>query len=320
MYMALDLLVWHGPVWGALHRQQGESRVDRVARVYGESVTHDELTRFEQEQNWLRGRSETPRIERATMLMELVRRTLLNIRTRYNDKNLPDYTKEARAELARLESRAISEHEFETWLASQGYTRQSFEQRLAATMKSAALLERAVDPHCAVSNEDADRHYELLRDALRIPAHRKVRQIFLATLDKDPRRVEEQARSLLQQVKNGVDFARLARNMSEDDATAARGGDLGDVYDTPERILPELPLFGEDALPADEAALVQSKWGWHIVILGKVEPARVPSAQECRPVLKSAIRSAQRELAVRAFFDAALREAFSKEHLMIYGE
>ena len=318
--MAVDLLVWHGPVWGALHRQQGEPHVDRAARVYGESVTHDELVRFEQEQNWLRGRSETPRMERAAMLMELVRRTLLRIRTRYNDKNLPDCTEEARAELAKLESRAISGQEFEMWLTSQGYTRQSFEQRLVAMTKSAALLERAVDPHCAVSDEDADKHYELLHDVLRIPAHRKVRQIFLSTLDKDPRVVEEQARSLLQQGKDGADFAQLARNMSEDDATAARGGDLGDVYDTSERILPELPLFGEGALPTDEATLVQSRWGWHILILGKVEPARTPSARECRPMLKSAIRSAQRELAVRAFFDAALREAFSKEHLIIYGE
>ncbi len=319
-YLAVDLLMWHGPVWGILHNPEiGESK-DVAARVYGEVLTRGTLARFEQEQNWLRGRGETPRNERATMLMEVVRRTLLRIRTRYNDKNLLDFTEEAREELSRLESRAVSAQEFDQWLASQGYTRQAFEQRLAMAMKSAALLERAVEPFCAVSDEDADKHYELLREQLTIPAHRRVKQIFLATLGREPQAVESRARDLLQQVQNGGDFAQLARNNSEDDATAASGGDLGEVYDTPERTLPELPLFGPGALPVDEPALVQSKWGWHILVSGPITPARVPSAQECRETLKSAIRSAQRELAVRAFFDAAVREAFSKEHLMIYGE
>lgn len=319
-YLAVDLLVWRGPVWGMLHERGDEVNGDAVARVYGEVLTREELARFEQEQNWQRGRTETPRNERAAMLMEMVRRTLLRIRTRYNDKNLPDLAEEARAELSRLESRAVSAQEFDQWLASQGYTRPGFERQLATAMKSAALLERAVEPFCEVSDADADKHYELLRDQLAIPAHRRVKQIFLASLEKEPQAVENRARDLLQQVQSGGDFALLARNNSEDDATAASGGDLGEIYDTPERILSELPLFGSGALAADEPALVKSRWGWHILLPGPITPARVPSAQECRETLKSAIRSAQRELAVRAFFDAAVREAFSKEHLTIYGE
>ena len=320
-YLAVDLLVWHGLVWGALHSQRANVvPEDTVAKVYGELVSCDALERLEQEQNWLRGRTETPEEEHAAMLMELVRRTLLGIRTRYNDKNLPDYTEEARAELSRLESRAVSAQEFDTWLASQGYTRQSFEQRLTMAMKSAALLERAAEQHCAVSDADADRHYELLSEQLSIPAHRQVKQIFLATLEKNPQAVETKARDLLTQVQNGGDFAQLARSNSEDDATAANGGDLGEIYDTPERMLPELPLFGEQALPAGKPTLVQSRWGWHILLPGEITPARVPGAGECRESLKTAIRSAQRELAVHAYYEAAIREAFGNEHLQIYGK
>ena len=319
-YLAVDLLVWHGPVWGALHSRRANAlSQDAVAKVYGELVSCEALERLEQEQNWLRGRTETPKEEQAAMLMELVRRTLLGIRTRYNDKNLPDYTEEARTELSRLESRAVSAQEFDSWLASQGYTRQSFEQRLAMAMKSAALLERAAEQHCAVSDADVDKHYELLRGQLSIPAHRQVKQIFLATLEKNPQAVETHARNLLTQAQKGEDFARLARNNSEDDATAANGGDLGEVYDTPDRTLPELPLFGEQALPAGKLALVQSRWGWHILLPGEITPARVPGAGECRESLKTAIRSAQRELAVQAYYEAAIREAFSNEHLQIYG-
>lgn len=320
VYLAVDLLVWHGPVWKSLHKSASGQSADVEARVYGESVTRGALARFEQEQNWLRGREATPEEERAAVLMELVRRVLLRIRTRYNDKNLPDFAEEARSELSRLESRALNAQEFDLWLASQGFTRESFAQQLVLIMKSAALLERAAEPHCTVSDEDADRHYELLRNQLSIPAHRPVRHIFLATLEKKPQAVEAQASRLLERLQQGEDFAKLARNCSEDDATAARGGDLGEVYDMPERTLPELPLFGEGALPAGELSLVQSRWGWHVLMPGEITPARVPSAQECRESLKTAIRSAQRELAVRAFFDAIIREAFNKKHLTIYGE
>ncbi len=319
-YLAVDLWIWHGPVWGVLHRG-GEVR-DRnvVARVYGEPVTRQAYSRYIAEQSWLRGGEDMGKDRRVSVLMDLVRGMIVRIRARYNDRNLPDFTGKAREEMQRLEKRAISPEEFDGWLKSQGYTRQTFQAKIARIMKGAALLERAVNPLCEVSDADADKHYELLRGQLTIPAHRRVRQIFLSTLDKKPANVQARAQELLNQLQAGADFERLARNNSEDDATAARGGDLGEVYDTPELLLPELPLFGEGAIPADTLSLARSRWGWHILLAGQIEPAREPSAEESRETLRTAIRSAQRELAVREYLEAAVKEAFRNNHLQIYGE
>lgn len=319
-YLAVDLLVWHGPVWGVLHKPGRERDKDIVAQVYGEPITRPAYLRYVQEQRWLRGNEEMGKERRVSLLMDMVRGTILRIRARYNDKNLPDYTEEARAELARLEKRAVSTQEFEAWLATQGYTRQSFEKKVARIMKEAAMLERATETHCRVSDADADKHYELIRSQLTIPAHRRVRHIFLATLDKKESEVHAKIEEILARVRGGEDFAQLALENSEDDATVVRGGDLGEVYDTPQRLLPELPLFGEAAIPADTPVAARSKWGWHILLAGQLEPAREPSAEECRETLRTAIRSAQRELAVREYLEASVREAFRNKHLQIHGE
>lgn len=324
-YLAVDLFVWHGPVWNALHAGEqeasgvAEDAVTAPARVYGESISAEQLARYTAEQNWLRDRGTdiTPG-QRAGYLMDMVREAILRIRTRYNDKNLPDFSAAAAEEVERLASRARDRDDFERWLSSQGYTREQYTRKLALFMKMRAQLERALAPHCLVRDEDVAKHYELIKDDLRIPEHREVRHIFFATLDKNPDKVHARAASALRRLRAGEDFAALARRLSEDDASAEAGGELGVLYNDEHLALPELPLFGEHAAPADEPTLARSRWGWHILVAGPTQPSRIPSLDETRESLRSAIRSAQYELAVRAWFEEAIREAFSKKHLEIH--
>lgn len=318
-YLAGDLFLWRGVAWRGLHRERDDGPPP-AARVYGESITHEQLERYVAEQNWLRGRTECSQAERVSLLMDMVRSAILRMRARYNDKNLPDVAEAAQQEVARLATRARSDEEFDAWLASQKLTREEFTRRVEAAMKAAAQLERAVRPLCEVSDEDVARHYELLKDELVAPAHRPLKHIFFATLGDDPEQVHQRALAVMQQLADGADFAELARKRSEDDHSAPRGGDLGEVYDDAYFALPELGLFGEVALPAGQPALVQSRWGWHVLLPGEITPARALTLDEVRESLRSAIQSAQYELATRAWFDSAVREAFSKKHLEIHAD
>lgn len=321
-YMAFDLFLWHGPLWSALHNDKAgaeESTALPIAQVYGEKISAEQFERHVAEQNWLRGREQSTDSQRTALLMELVRSTLLRMRARYNDKNLPDFADEAVEEIQRLATRAKSPEEFDQWLASQGYaTRQLFTQKLQAILKATAMLDRAVSPFCEVADEDVAKHYELLKDELVAPAHRPLRHIFLATLDQDAESVRAEAQRLFDQLEQGAaDFAALARTHSEDDRTAPLGGDLGEVQDDENFPLPELPLFGEQALPAGKLALAQSRWGWHILLPGEITPARQLTLDEARESLRTAIQSAQYELAVQNYLDQAVREAFHKKHIRI---
>lgn len=319
-YLAGDLFVWRGVAWRSLHRDDEE--VERAAAVvYGERISREQWERYVAEQNWLRGRSECSKAERTSMLLDMVRSAILRIRARYNDKNLPDFSEAAEQEVQRLATRAKSAEEFESDLASLGLTREGFTRRLAAAMKETAQLERAVRPLCEVTDEDVARHYELLKDELMSPAHRPLKHIYFCTMGEDVEEIRQRAQRVLEQLESGeAEFAELARRRSEDVRSAAQGGELGEVYDDASFPLPELGIFGEEALPTGQPVLRQSRWGWHILLAGEIEPARRLRPEEVRESLRTAIQSAQYELTTRAWFDAAIREAFQKKHLQIHAD
>lgn len=315
-YLAADLLGFHGPVWHALHKGDEVPRAEGlVAEVYGEALTEAQLLRHQAEQNWLSGRPLSDDSRRASMLVEMMKESLLRLRTRYNDKNLPDCSQRAKEEVARLASRARSDIDFLTGLASQGYTRETFTQKVQARLMQTAQLERAIAPFCQVSDEDVERHYRELSSQLILPASRPLRHIFLPTLDRDEQEVRQEASRLLERALAGEDFAGLARQHSQDERSAPQGGDLGIIYDTPHRPLPELPLFGEGSIPSHQPVLAQSRWGWHILLAGELSPERPLPLEECRESLRTALISAQREFAVRSYFREGLREGFQQHRI-----
>lgn len=319
LYLATDLFLWHGPVWNAAYGAKKAQRpANAVATVCGEAITAEQLARYTAEQDKLAGRTTPEPSRRASRLLELVRSVDLCIRTRYNDLNLPSFRKEAEEEAARLASRAESEEAFEAQLASQGYTRDSFTDKLEVRLKEQAQLERAIEPFTNVSDEEVAAHYEQLKGELTIPAARPVRHIFLATLHRNNEEVKGRAHALLKRLHGGEDFAAIAEEASEDARTAEQGGDLGLLYDDAARPLPELPIFGEQAIPSGVPTLAQSRWGWHILLVGDIIPARTATPEECRESIRTAIISAQRELAIRNYFKSSLREGRQHKRIKIY--
>ncbi|WP_278378681.1 SurA N-terminal domain-containing protein [Stutzerimonas kunmingensis] len=94
-------------------------------------------------------------------------------------------------------------------------------------------------------------------------------------------------------VKNGDDFAAVAKEASQDPGSASEGGDLGfagpGVYD---------PVF-EDALYAlnegEVSAPVKSEFGWHIIKLLGVQSPEVPAFESLKPQLVRELKAQQVE-------------------------
>jgi len=94
-------------------------------------------------------------------------------------------------------------------------------------------------------------------------------------------------------VKNGDDFAAVAKEASQDPGSASEGGDLGfagpGVYD---------PAF-EDALYAlnegEVSAPVKSEFGWHIIKLLGVQSPEVPAFESMKPELIRELKTQQVE-------------------------
>lgn len=311
-YMILDLWVLRGPMYGFLHKDKQAAEAAVV--VYGERISHAQLLRHKAEQETLAGRQKSA----ISMAMDMVRSSLLRMRTRYNDNQLPHNREAAEKEVAALATRAGSPAGFEQQLASQGYTRRQFTDKLEARRMQLALLDRNMEPHTQVDNAAIMAHYKQIKDELTIPASRPVKHIFIASLHRNGDDARRAAELVMSRLEAGESFDKLAAEVSDDPATAGRGGNLGTVYDDALLPLPELNLFGEQAIPAGISTLAKSKWGWHVIQAGPITPAYTPSLDECRETLRTAIISAQRELGVNAFFDTLIKEAHKKQHIKIH--
>ncbi len=320
VYMGIDLFAWQGPLWHLMYasQQANHDTSDLAAVVGGEPITQAQLARYEAEQDALAGRKKPQPERRASYLMEMVRATQLLTRTRYNDTNLPDCRAEAQAEVARLATRFENEGAFEAALTSQGYTRQSYTDKLTVRLRERALLERAIAEASQVSEAELASAYESLKDELTLPARRELRHIFLATLNKDVEAVRAEAQRLLERLQAGEDFAKLAREASEDPRSAPLGGMLGELQDSSTRPLPELPLFGDEAIAAGTPTLAQSRWGWHILLAGELQAATTPSLDACRESIRSALTSVKRELALREYFKIDLQDAQKNKRIQFY--
>lgn len=314
-YMAIDLLLWQGPVWSIIHSNAKPAPVleNPQASVYGQVIEAKQLDAYCQELAYLAGQDTPETKRRISALLDLVRAELLRVRAQYNDKNLPDTREAAEAEYLRLQTRSRTPELFAEQLAQAGLDEASFKALLETRLKEVAQLQRAIAAYCELSEEELQSTYADLKEELMIPAQRELKHIFLSK-----EQPESAAQEILAALQAGADFATLAAEKSEDEASAKKGGQLGIIADDARRPLPELPLFGDDAIPANEYRLLPSSWGWHIVMAGEIQQARPATFEECAESLRTALQSAKRELAVDAYFDASIQEALQTKQIKIY--
>ena len=89
---------------------------------------------------------------------------------------------------------------------------------------------------------------------------------------------EDEAKTLLDQIKGGADFAALAKEKSKDPG-AAEGGDLG--YFTKDQMVPEFGDVAFKMYPGQLSNPVKTQFGWHII---KVEDKRTKQPPEFEKV------------------------------------
>ena len=150
--------------------------------------------------------------------------------------------------------------------------------------------------------EELKQFYQERSSLYVVPEERRTRHILL-TLDPDASQeqieaVKKKANDLRKQIAEGADFAKLAKENSEDPGSAQQGGDIG--------------FFGKDSLdPAYEETMyklkvgevsepVLSSFGYHIIKLEEIREQQVKPFEEVKPSL---IAEYQQGIADRKYFE-----------------
>jgi peptidyl-prolyl cis-trans isomerase D len=142
------------------------------------------------------------------------------------------------------------------------------------------------------SPEDISSNYERnLKTQFTHPEQVRARHILIAVSpDASPAEktaARARAEEILQEVKSGADFAKLAQQYSDDPGTKDHGGELG-YFSRGEMVKPF-----EDAafkLSPGQTTLVQSQYGYHILQLEEIKKASQDTPEQARPKVIAAIK------------------------------
>ncbi|NNC88221.1 MAG: hypothetical protein HKN82_07155 [Akkermansiaceae bacterium] len=303
-YLFVDLFVLKGPLRQAMRRgnPQDPERIAAekargvVARVYYQPILLSQVDRRVEERLWKEGRlgaelgEEERKVLRIAALDELIDLHLLRLKVDFNARSHPVAEDEITAAVRRFASRFATPEEMREALRQQGWSERELRMRLAAKLQQEKYLEALIEVD--VSEEEAREWYDGHKAELALPERVRARQIFVATLERDA----GEARGILQEAlgkleRKEAEFGALAADLSEDEGSKDRGGDLG--WMQAGRLPGDFatPLF---ALPPGKPSLVRTKLGWHLVEVVERRPREERGFADARDEIVAALEALKR--------------------------
>jgi len=163
-----------------------------------------------------------------------------------------------------------SAEEWRRWLAD-NQRRQIYSQRLLESRRQAGKL-RSIPP----TEQQMHEFFEANRsNAQPRPPVVSFRQIVIAPQPDSTARVRARAKaeSLLVLLRGGADFAEMARQVSDDSASRAAGGELG--WFRRGVMVKEFEQVAFSLRPGTMSQVVETDFGFHIIKVERTQPAEV---------------------------------------------
>jgi EpsD family peptidyl-prolyl cis-trans isomerase len=159
------------------------------------------------------------------------------------------------------------------------------------------LLEKEMASKATVSDQDIKDYYEKHKEDFAVGQIR-ASHILVKT--------EEDAKKILERLKKGEDFAKIAKKSSIDPGSAKNGGDLG--FFSAGQMLPEFEAAAVKLKPGEISEPVKTKFGYHII---KVTDKKIGKSVEFEKV-KSYISQRLSAEKQKGFFDSYIEELKKK--------
>ena len=145
------------------------------------------------------------------------------------------------------------------------------------------LEQQRIRSAISIPESEIKKYYEDRKDNYRKEERVQVSHILWKATDKEPDKLAEakkKAEDLLKKLKGGADFAQLAKENSEDTATAVGGGDLGWIVR--KQTVPEFEKAAFSLAPGTLSDPVQTVFGIHILKVVAHEQARLQPLEEVK--------------------------------------
>jgi peptidyl-prolyl cis-trans isomerase C len=268
-----------------------DSQARKVVTFEGGDVTQGELDEFAEQSGVPK---DDPQYQ-ATVQQIMPQLVSIEIAKAYaQEHNITVSDKEVDQELAKLKEQVgdqarssgqdVSNQEaYEQALKQNNITEEQLREDIRENLPVQKVQER-VAGKAEPSDEEIQNYYEKNKEAqFTTPEQRCVRHILF---NKDQK---EKAEDVKQQLENGGDFAKLAKENSQDPGSAAQGGDLGCLGKGE-----TVPEFEQAAFGAERGEIVgpvQTEFGYHILQVTDVKPEQTRSLQEVESQIRAQLAS-----------------------------
>jgi len=196
-----------------------------------------------------------------------------------------------------------------------GYERNRLTRKQLQIMKEEYLtklyLEKEVLGNVTVSDREAEDYYNKNKTLFEKPEQVRVRHILtlvkLGATDDEKKAAKKKAEDLLERVRKGEDFARLAGDHSDDPLSKPKGGDIGFIARGV-----TVPAFDKTAFalePGKVSGIVETPSRYHIIKVEEKKKAEITPYREIKEeVTARALQSAQQDK-VNSFIEKSFKDS-----------
>ncbi len=174
---------------------------------------------------------------------------------------------------------------------------------------TAANLPQAPAP---VTDADVQQYYEEHLSEYQVPEQVKVRHILIAVNSQDQKEdaaAKAKVQGILDQLHHGADFAKLAKQYSDDPGSKSQGGELGWIKHGV--TVPEFDSAAFSLAPGQISGLVRTKFGYHIIQTEAKQTAHTRPLDEVRAEIMATLTRQHETQQEQAFAHQLSTEASS---------
>jgi peptidyl-prolyl cis-trans isomerase C len=248
-----------------------------VAKVEGREIRLEEVNKIVQ--MWKTGGMQIPGVTterdfQTKALDNIIDRQLLLLAAQKGHM-VPD-SLEVNQQFQQFEQRFGTPEKFQGWLTAQGMTEAQARTEIATDLSVQKFIVAQVPDTAKVTSDQAHAYYDAHPDMFTPGEQVHARHILVKV---DPNATPDQkaaarrkAERLLTRVKGGEDFATVAKD-SSDDASASRGGDLGE-FGRGQMVAPfDAAVF--QLQPGQISDVVETQFGYHIIKCEERKEAKI---------------------------------------------
>lgn len=225
------------------------------------------------------------------------------------DVSVPDA--DVQAEVGKIKAQFPNEEAFKEQLSKMGESPEQLSDTVRSMLKQRKWIEGKIAGQDAVSDEDAKKYFEENKEEFDMPELVQARHIlFLVPEDAPEEKIQEKkaaAEKAIERAKAGEDFGELATELSEDEGTKSRGGELPPF---PKGRM--VPAFEEAAFKQEVGEVgepVRTPYGFHVIKVEDKQPAKTLTFDEVKPRLVQILQNEKRQEAVNDLVEGLREQA-----------